>query len=64
MPKTLSQDQIERYQVARAEPPHRMLGAIVPRGQRDWFFKLTGDVELAAREKERFESFVKSVKFK
>lgn len=43
--------------------PSSLLGAIVPHDGGSWFFKLTGDVELAKREKANFEAFVKSVKF-
>jgi len=38
----------------------RMLGAIVPRGGSYWFYKLTGDAEAVAPEKESFVAFVKS----
>ena len=33
------------------------------RADKMWFFKLMGDSRLAAREKERFEAFVRSVRF-
>jgi hypothetical protein len=56
-------DQIERYQVARAGAPHRMLGAIVPRGERGWFFKLTGANDAVAKEADKFTSFVESIQF-
>ena len=48
---------------ARSNKPSCILGVIVPRDDEAWFFKLTGDVELAKREKENFEAFVQSVKF-
>lgn len=48
---------------ARSGKPSCILGLIVPHGDETWFFKLTGDAELAQREKDHFESFVKSVKF-
>lgn len=41
----------------------RMLAAIVSRGDRTWFFKLTGDEKLLAAERENFVGFLKSVKF-
>ncbi|MBC7821078.1 MAG: hypothetical protein IAG10_29685 [Planctomycetaceae bacterium] len=47
----------------RSQKPSCTLGVIVPRDGEAWFFKLTGDVELAQREKENFEAFVQSVKF-
>jgi hypothetical protein len=48
---------------SRTNKPSCILGVIVPRDGDAWFFKLTGDVELAQREKENFEAFVQSVKF-
>lgn len=47
----------------RTGKPSCTLGVILPRGDSSWFFKLTGDVELAQREKSNFEAFVQSVKF-
>lgn len=38
----------------------RLLGAIVPRDGRYWFYKLMGDAEAVAPEKESFVAFVKS----
>ena len=43
--------------------PTCLLGVIVFSSDSVWFFKLTGDVELAQREKSKFEAFVQSVKF-
>ena len=43
--------------------PACLLGVIVESGDTAWFFKLTGDIELAQREKANFEAFVQSVKF-
>lgn len=48
---------------ARSGQPSCTLGVIVPRGDSSWFFKMTGDVALAQREKANFEAFVQSVKF-
>ncbi len=68
--KTLSVDGVEAPfveligQDVRTGEPSCTLGVIVPRGERSWFFKLTGDVGLAQREKANFEKFVQSVKFK
>ncbi len=56
-------DRIERYQVARADSPHRMLGAVVPRGERGWFFKLTGANEAVAQEADKFTAFIGSIQF-
>jgi len=40
----------------------RILAAIVPRGGQTWFYKLTGDEAVVAREKENFLGFLKSIK--
>lgn len=40
-----------------------ILGAILPREGESWFFKLSGDKDLVAREKQNFESFVRSINF-
>jgi hypothetical protein len=40
------------------------IGVITRRDDRVWFFKLRGDASLVEQERERFEAFVKSVKFK
>lgn len=44
-----------------ADKPVRMLGAIVPYGGATWFFKLTGPVELVAKEKPAFLEFIQSL---
>jgi hypothetical protein len=41
-----------------------ILGAIRPGEEQTWFVKMTGDSELVAREREAFESFVKSLRFR
>lgn len=46
------------------KPAQAILGVIAPAGDRQWFFKLQGDAELARREQGRFEEFVKSVQFR
>ena len=46
-----------------ADPRQAILGVVAMLGERAWFFKLSGDADLALREKERFEEFVKSVRF-
>lgn len=57
-------DGIDGQLVEMVGPEQTIIAAIIEREGRAWFFKLQGDVKLAAAEKERFESFVKSVKFK
>ena len=41
----------------------RILGVILPRGERTWFFKLTAPDALVERERANFIKFVKSVRF-
>lgn len=41
-----------------------VLGIVAVRGREAWYLKLKGDSELAEREKDNFETFVKSIKFK
>ena len=43
--------------------PKRILGAIVPDGDKTWFFKLTAPDALARKEKEAFMAWVKSLKW-
>jgi len=43
--------------------PATILGVAAKVDDRQYFVKLTGDPELAQREKANFESFVKSLKF-
>jgi hypothetical protein len=43
--------------------PLRLLGAIVPRGRKYWFFKVTGPADAVAPHAERFTSFVRSIRF-
>jgi hypothetical protein len=47
-----------------ANPRKTILGVIVTAQGTQWFLKLTGDAELAAKEKTRFEDFVQSIKFR
>ena len=42
---------------------NRILGAIVPDGDKTWFFKLTASDALARKEKEAFMGWVKSMKW-
>jgi hypothetical protein len=39
------------------------LAAMVTRGEKVWFFKIKGDRDLVAKERENFQSFLKSVRF-
>ncbi|HTI69042.1 MAG TPA: hypothetical protein VMF06_03705 [Candidatus Limnocylindria bacterium] len=41
----------------------RILAITVPRGDKTWFYKLTGDDQLVSKEREGFIKFVKSVKY-
>jgi len=48
---------------AGSSPQRTILGVIAIQGRTAWFIKLMGDSTLAQREKSRFESFVKSLRF-
>ncbi|MEK7675066.1 MAG: hypothetical protein AAB676_04410 [Verrucomicrobiota bacterium] len=41
----------------------RLVGAIVPQGERTWFFKMKGDEPAVEQEKKGFIEFVQSVRF-
>jgi hypothetical protein len=62
--KSITVDGIEGHLTELIGEKQTILAVIVERAGSAWFFKLQGDVELATTEKKRFESFVKSVKFK
>ena len=61
----LRQDEegIRSYAVERSAPKSRLLGAIIPRGQQAWFFKLTGSNKAVAEQSAAFRELIKSVKF-
>ena len=48
---------------AEASPRETILGVIARTPTDTWFIKLRGDWQLAERERERFESFVQSLRF-
>ncbi len=48
--------------VTVANPPTRLIGAMVPFGGATWFFKLTGPDALVAKEELSFLEFLKTVK--
>ena len=62
-------EEIRRYQVPKPltfpEPPPkvRLLAAIVPHGERTWFFKLTGPTAAVDKQAEAFDRFVQSIRF-
>ncbi len=62
-------EEIRRYQVPKPptfpEPPAkvRMLAAILPHGERTWFFKLTGPAAVVGQQAEAFDRFIQSVRF-
>jgi hypothetical protein len=41
----------------------RLIGAILPQNDRTWFYKLMGDEQIAAREKQAFVKFVQTAKY-
>ena len=54
-------DEIRAYQVKRPAPPHRMLGAIVPQGEKAWFFKMSGARDSIEGQAPAFDAFIKSL---
>jgi len=54
---------VELIGPAGSPQPKTILGVIVLQGRTAWFIKLTGDSDLAQREKSRFESFAQSLRF-
>ena len=70
-----SQDEIQTYSVPRTSPPRQSIDiasferqldhtlvAILPRGEKAWFFKLTGSAPAVGRHREVFVRFLESVK--
>lgn len=64
VPGCRDDESIRAYPVpkVRLEPP-RLLAAIVPAGEKIWFFKLAGAAPAVAAEQARFQQFVESLKF-
>lgn len=57
-------DKLPAHWVNLAGQAKSIQGAIVPDDDQSWFFKLTGTPEVVAKNQEKFENFLKSVKFK
>jgi hypothetical protein len=55
---------VEAVGPAEAQPRETILGVVVESQGKQWFIKLKGDSELAAREKPNFEKFVQSIRFR
>ena len=60
MVSPLDPSQVDAILVDMTNNNRRLLGAIVPRDGRYWFYKLLGDAEAVAPEKEAFVAFAKS----
>jgi hypothetical protein len=43
--------------------PARLIGAIIPRNGETWFYKLMGDEQIVAQQKDAFTKFVQSAKY-
>jgi hypothetical protein len=48
---------------ARSGQKARLVGAIVSQPERTWFYKLMGNEQIVAREKDNFTTFVKTAKY-
>jgi hypothetical protein len=47
----------------RTGKPARLIGAVLPLGGQTWFYKLMGDTDLVAQQKEALVKFVQSAKY-
>ena len=47
----------------RTGKPARLIGAVLPLGGQTWFYKLMGDADLVAQQKEALVKFVQSAKY-
>jgi hypothetical protein len=56
-------DEIEHYAVAKEKPELRMLGAIIPHGNRTWFIKLRGPAYVIDDYQDEFHGFLRSIRF-
>jgi len=61
LPAPTSSEPVESQNTA--SKPERMLGAIVPHGDKLWFFKLTGAPDSVAGHLEKFRTFLGTIKF-
>jgi hypothetical protein len=43
--------------------PARLVGVVLPRNGQTWFYKLMGDPDLVARQKDAFVAFIQSAKY-
>jgi len=57
-------DYVRLFGEDKSKSPEAILGVVVNAVGRQWFIKLQGDAELVRRESERFEAFVKSIRFR
>jgi len=48
---------------AAGQNRQRLLGVVLPRSQKTWFFKIIGPAELVEKQKPVFEAFMRSVTF-
>lgn len=48
---------------AAGQPRQRLLGVVLPRSQKTWFFKMMGPADLVEKQKPTFEAFMRSVTF-
>jgi hypothetical protein len=56
-------DYVELESPAVIPQRQAILGVMAAEGDKAWFIKLIGDAALAEREKQRFEAFVRSIRF-
>src|SRR5262245_22686129 len=56
-------DTIRRYTIERNPPRDRMLGAIIPRAEQAWFFKMSGPAAAVETQAVAFRKLIESVRF-
>jgi hypothetical protein len=47
----------------RTGKPARLVGIVVPQNGQTWFYKLMGDPDIVAQQKDAFTKFVQSAKY-
>jgi hypothetical protein len=48
---------------AKTGKPARLVGAIVPQSGQTWFYKLMGDEQIVAQQKDAFIEFIQSANY-
>lgn len=57
------EEPVARYRAPKERIPQRLLGAIIPHGEKTWFFKLLGPRKAVDAAEKEFIGFIESVRF-